>query len=145
MALSSSTAPPARCSDFPRFVPVGYRRSETVDDEYPILMVATSIMQHSGTLSLSSKNLRKVKPEGFVEISPEDAARYGIENNRFVTVTSRRGSMVIKAHISDDIRQGNAYVPVHFSLTNPNNLTAITHDGATPVCAVRIEPIRESR
>lgn len=130
---------------FPKFVRTDYSQFETTDDEYPLLMIAVSLMQHSGMLSITSKNLRKIKPEGFIEISENDAARYRIPNNRFVTVASRRGSMVIKAHITSDVKPGVVCVPVHFPLANVNNLIGIAHDGAAPLCAVRIEPISESR
>ena len=132
-------------ADLPRLVPAEFRQLETPDENYPILMITVTLMQHSGTLSLASRNLRKVKPEGFIEVSEKDAVRYGIRNNRFVTVTSRHGSIVIKAHITSDAKPGVAYVPIHFPLANVNNLTGIAHDGAVPSCAVRIEPISESR
>ncbi|MGD0884951.1 MAG: molybdopterin-dependent oxidoreductase [Thermodesulfovibrionales bacterium] len=132
-------------ADLPRFVRTVYSQFETTDDEYPLVMIAVSLMQHSGTLSLISQNLRKVKPEGFIEINEKDATRYHIPNNRFVTVTSRRGSMVIKAHITGDVKPGVVCAPVHFSLANVNNLIGIAHDGAAPLCAVRIEPISERR
>ena len=55
----------------------------------------------------------KAAPESYVEINPDDAAGLGITNGCNVKVSSRRGSVAMKASINGRGRppQGMVFVP----------------------------------
>lgn len=123
-----------------RFNPVKQIMAETPDDDYPIAMVTGNIMQHSGGLSVMSKSLSHVLSDAFVQINPEDAARSKVHDGGFVKVTSKRGSVFIKARVSDEVPEGMLFVPVHFPYARVNSLTHISPNGINSLTAVKVEP-----
>ena len=68
-------------------------------------------------------------PEPFLQINPEDAAARGIEADQLVTIRGRRGEVRVKVQLSDDVRQGVCFLPMHWgkilnsTLERANNLT----------------------
>jgi anaerobic selenocysteine-containing dehydrogenase len=82
-----------------------------------------------------------------VEISPEDAAKIGLNGKTMIRVKSRRGEMVARALVTDRECPGLTFGNFHFpGLQNVNNLTIEALDPVAKipkykVCAVRIEPI----
>jgi anaerobic selenocysteine-containing dehydrogenase len=75
---------------------------------------------------------------------PDDADRLGIHNDETVTVSSRRGSIDIKALISERPLRGTVFVPFHFKEASANVLTNTAVDPVSKIpelkaCAVRIE------
>jgi len=85
-------------------------------------------------------------PEPLVEVSPEDAARLGLQEGVPVRVLSRRGEMVARAAITNRVAAGIVFANFHFAgQANANNLTIRALDPIAKipeykVCAVRIEP-----
>lgn len=123
----------------PSFNPVPYSLSETADSEYPILLITSNLLQHSGALSVLSKNLDTVVSDAFLEINPADARKYGIQNEGFIKVTSRRGEAYLKAMVSEEVMEGTVFAPVHFPHAKVNVLTHYPVNGEPPVDAVKIE------
>jgi predicted molibdopterin-dependent oxidoreductase YjgC len=91
--------------------------------------------------------LLEVYPTTLVEISPEDAARIGLNGRRQVRVTSRRGEVVAEAVITARVAPGVIFGNFHFpGEQNVNNLTIAALDPVAKipeykVCAVRVEPV----
>jgi len=61
-----------------------------------------------------------------------------------VTLTSRRGSIEVKAKVTDDVPEGFVFLPFHFSEACANKLTNPVLDPACgmpeyKVCAVKME------
>src|SRR5208283_4780570 len=77
----------------PSFNPVSYEVMETVSEEYPLFLVTANVLQHSGALSVLSKNLDSVVTDAFLQINTKDAAKYHITDENFVKITSKRGSV----------------------------------------------------
>ncbi|GBE01953.1 putative formate dehydrogenase [bacterium BMS3Bbin06] len=121
-----------------RFVPSEWELKEAPDEEYPILMVTGNIMQHSGSLSVMSKSLSHVLSDAFVQISPEDAGRFGVDDGEFMKITSKKGSVLIKARISDEIPEGMLFVPLHFAHARVDTLTSVQRDGSALLTPVNI-------
>ena len=86
-------------------------------------------------------------PETVVEISPDDAAKIGLNGQTTVRVKSRRGEMVARALVTDRVCPGLVFGNFHFpGQQNVNNLTIAALDPISKipeykVCAVRIEPV----
>lgn len=123
-----------------RFNAVKQTMAETPDKDYPIAMVTGNIMQHSGGLSVMSKSLSHVLSDAFVQINPEDAAKNKIHDGGFVKVTSKRGSVFIKARVSDEVPEGMLFVPVHFPYARVNSLTHSSPNGTNSLTTVKVEP-----
>jgi len=103
----------------------------------------------SGTQTRRVAALRKAQGEAFVEIHPAMAKNLGIAENDSVRLTSRRGTAVMKARLSDAIRMDTLFAPFHWGgagrvnlLTNPA-LDPVSKMPEFKVCAVRIDKIIE--
>ena len=92
-----------------------------------------------------SHALQELYPETYLEISPEDAARIGLNGRTTVRVRSRRGEMIAQALVTDRVCQGLVFGNFHFpGLQNVNNLTIAAIDPVAKipeykVCAVKVE------
>jgi predicted molibdopterin-dependent oxidoreductase YjgC len=90
--------------------------------------------------------LEREEPECMVEISPVDAERLSIRPNDPVRITSRRGSIEVKARVTGKVPEGIVFIPFHFREAAANMLTvnAVDPNAKIPefkVCAVSIEPL----
>jgi len=121
------------------FNPVHYTPGEQPDEEYPLNMVVRDVLQHAGSMSTRSKSLNLVSSEALIEINGKDAARFGISDNGHVKVTSRRGTVYLKAAVSCNVPDGIVYVPTHFPHSGVSTLTYPSGNGGISTDAVRIE------
>lgn len=119
---------------------------ELPDENYPFLLTTGRVLYHYHTLmTRKSKGLSEIYPEGSIEVNPEDARRLGIRpDNGLVKVTSRRGSVRVKAKIADNLPPGVVFMTFHFKEAAANLLTIDALDPVAKipelkVCAVRIE------
>ncbi|MEK7308575.1 MAG: molybdopterin dinucleotide binding domain-containing protein, partial [Nitrospirota bacterium] len=124
------------------FNPVEYKSPEKPDSEFPLHLVTRDILQHSGSMTTRSKALDHVVSEALLEINEEDAKKYGIDNNSHVKVSSRLGSVYLRAKFSEEVPEGTAFVPVHFPHAKINTLIQLAKDGDLPVNAVKIERVK---
>ncbi len=134
------------------FMPVAYTPpAETVSAEYPlVLTTGRNLYQyHSGSMSRKVKGIEQKAGEAYVEMHPDDGRKLGIEPGDAVEVVSRRGSIRIKARITNRVPAGTVFVPMHYREAAAN---VITNDVLDPtvkipelkVCAVRIEAVRKN-
>jgi formate dehydrogenase major subunit len=98
---------------------------ETPDEEYPLILTTGRIIEHynTGTMSRRSETLNRVEPENFVDVHPNDAERYGIEDGDYVTLRSRRGEIEVEARVTDDTKEGTVWTTPHFADAAGNRLT----------------------
>jgi len=130
-----------------RFVPAELTPSgDLPDDEYPLVMNTGRVLEHwhTGTMTRRSKALDAIAPDAFVEIHPDDAHRLGIADGDYTRLYSRRGSILIKAKLTDRVSPGSVFVPMHFREAAANELTDAALDpyGKIPefkFSAVRLE------
>jgi formate dehydrogenase alpha subunit len=129
------------------FSPVEFKEpAELPDDEYPLTLTTGRIMfhYHTGSMTRRSPKLDQEVPEGYVEISPEDADRLGLSKSERVRVVSRRGEIETNAWITRRVPPGTVFIPFHFSeaaanvLTNPA-LDPVAKIPEYKVCAVKVE------
>jgi NADH-quinone oxidoreductase chain G len=122
------------------FHPVSYVPSEEPDDEYPFSLVVRDILHHSGIMSTKSQSLDLVVSEALLEMNENDAKKNGILHNSHVKITSREGSVYLKARVSDEVPEGAVFAPAHFSHANINNLTTLSRNGGPPpLIPVKVE------
>ncbi|HOF02561.1 MAG TPA: formate dehydrogenase subunit alpha [Atribacterota bacterium] len=131
------------------FQPIPYREpAELPDVEYPFTLSTGRTLWHfhTGTMSRRSKTLNERIPEGYVEISADDAQKLNINDNEMVRVVTRRGEIKIKAKITPKVSTGLIFIPFHFEEAAANVLTNAAFDPIAgipefKVCAARIEKI----
>lgn len=120
--------------------------AELPDEEFPLYLTTGRLLYqyHTGTMTMKSPGLNAIAPECFVEISPEDAKYYHVNDGELLRVTSRRGEIRAKARISEESRPGTIFIPFHYAAAAANNLTNSSLDPAAKipeykVCAVKID------
>ncbi len=133
------------------FSPIPFKGpAELPDEEYPFALTTGRNLWHfhTGTMSRRSKTLNERVPEGYIEISKEDADKLHLEEKEMIKVITRRGEIKIKAHITQKVSPGLIFIPFHFEeaaaniLTNPA-LDPIAKIPELKVCAARIEKHEE--
>ena len=130
-----------------KFHPLEYRPAvEMPDEEYPFILTTGRLLEHwhGGTLTRHSK-LDDLYPEARIEMNPVDAARLKIEDGQAVRVSSRRGSIVLRAWVTPRTTVGVVFIPMHFAEAAANLLTIDALDPKAKIpeykaCAVSIVP-----
>ena len=85
--------------------------------EYPLRLNTGRIRDqwHTMTRSGLSPRLAVHSPEPFVEVNPDDAAAFGLEDAGFARVSSLFGSAVLRVVIAPGQRRGSVFAPIHWS------------------------------
>ena len=130
-----------------KFFPMEYVPTvEMPNDEYPFILTTGRVLEHwhGGTMTRHSA-LDDLYPEARIEINPADAARMGVADGDTVRVSSRRGSVVVRAWVSERATLGVVFLPFHFSEAAANLLTIDALDPLAKIpeykaCAVRVVP-----
>ncbi len=119
--------------------------AEKVDDEYPVYLTTGRLLYqyHTGTMTMKTEGLNERAPENFVEISQDDAKRFGLEDGSIAKVASRRGDITAKVKISPTAIKGTVFIPFHFAKSAANRLTNAALDPIAKipeykVCAVKL-------
>ena len=103
------------------------------------------ILFHSGTTTTWSENNLTVAPEPYVEISIEDATKFGIGTGAEVKVTSALGSVTGSARLSNRLQPGLLFAPCHFGKFNTllegnSNLAGVKVEKSSPAECSLMEP-----
>jgi formate dehydrogenase major subunit len=134
-----------------KFVPAEWSGArELPDDQYPLVLNTGRVLEHwhTGSMTRRASALDSLEPEAFVGIHPEDAREIGVANGDRVRVTSVRGSIALRARISDREYRGAVFIPFHYREASANLLTIddVDPEGKIPefkFCAVRVERLRD--
>ena len=118
---------------------------EMPDEEYPFLLTTGRRLESYNTGVQTGGYASPLHRGETLDISPEDADAIGILEGAPVRVTSRRGSVVVPAHIDRGLRAGVVFMTLHFPDDVATNL--LTIDAADPksgtaefkACSVRVE------
>ncbi len=119
--------------------------AEIVDETYPLYLTTGRILYHyhTGTMTMKTAGLNERAPECFVEISPTDASKFGLDDGVRVNIASRRGEINARINISEKAVDGTVFIPFHFAEAAANKLTNSALDPISgipeyKVCAVKI-------
>ncbi|HLX15029.1 MAG TPA: molybdopterin-dependent oxidoreductase [Bradyrhizobium sp.] len=107
------------------------RKARFVAPEVPALRTETSPMRplrlntgrirdqwHTMTRTGASPRLGQHLPEPFVEVHPDDAARYGVVDGGFARVVTDYGRCILKVVVSERQQRGMLFAPIHWSAAN---------------------------
>ncbi|GAA1592227.1 molybdopterin oxidoreductase family protein [Kribbella hippodromi] len=128
-------------------VPVDHRPvADDLNAGAPMYLVTGRLLQHyqSGAQTRRVPELAEAEPEVFAELHPRVAAQLGIGDGRPVRLRTARGSMVLPARVTADVRPDTIFVPFHFGGVGAVN--ELTNDVLDPVsgmpefkaCAVQV-------
>ncbi|MBQ3060134.1 MAG: molybdopterin-dependent oxidoreductase [Desulfovibrio sp.] len=118
--------------------------AELPDEEYPFLL--STGMRHAhyltGTMTRRCGILERELPELTADIAPADARRLNIREGARMRLTSRRGSIVSRMHITDSVPEGVIFAPLHFAEAMVNLLTCPALDPVSKTPEYKISAIR---
>ncbi|MBL7208536.1 MAG: formate dehydrogenase subunit alpha [Dehalococcoidia bacterium] len=99
--------------------------SELVSERYPLVLTTGRVLEHwhTGTMSRRSEVLTELRPNGAVEMHPDDAAKLGFVEHDLVTLTSERGRLETMLHITEKSPPGVVFMPFHWCEAPANVLT----------------------
>jgi len=120
---------------------------EKTTAEYPFLLTTgrTLYQFNAGTMTTRTLNTA-LRPADLLDISPEDAARLGLQDGLAVRLVSRHGSTTIGVRLNPAIRCGQLFATFHTVTTFLNKVTGPHRDRVVgspeyKVVAVRVEPV----
>ena len=95
---------------------------EPSDTEYPFTLLTgrgTASQWHTQTRTSKSAILRKLYPQdAYLEINSADADALRIIDGTMLQVSSRRGSIPLRAVITSTVRSGQVFAPMHYDCVN---------------------------
>ena len=129
------------------FVPEDYLPPvELPCEEYPLSFTTGRDLARYNFSSMTGKTpeIDLISPECFAEINPADAARLGLKEKDWVRLTSRRGSVAMRATITDKSQEGTIFATYNHLATLVNLLTldALDRLSRSPeykLCAIKVE------
>jgi formate dehydrogenase major subunit len=131
-----------------RLYPMEFREpTDQVDDEYPVHVNNGRVLEHfhEGNLTLRSRGLSTLVPDTYVEMSWRTAEEHGgLGTGDWVKLVSRRGEMTARVLLSEEVHDGEVYVPMQaaeINLLTSNENDPDSHTPAYKELAVRIERV----
>jgi formate dehydrogenase major subunit len=120
---------------------------EALDDDFPLRLTTGRRLDSFNTGVQTAGYTSPLRRGESLDISPADAARYGVRDGESVRVRSRRGSVTAPVRIDDGLRAGLVFMTPHFNDDVATNL--LTIDATDPksgtaefkAAAVRIERV----
>jgi ferredoxin-nitrate reductase len=110
--------------------------SEPVSEKFPLILTTGRIRDQWHTMTKTGKvnKLLQHIEKPFVELHPDDAAPRKIKDGDVVIVENARGEVRVRAKITEDIKRGVAFLPMHWGKmlnqdhARANNLTSTLVD-----------------
>lgn len=135
------------------FAPLPQNKSEGTSPAYPFILTTGRIRDQWHTMTRTGKvsKLRQHIAEPFLEIHLEDAAELGVQQDSLVVVSSRYGEIRVKATLTDGIKKGVVFAPMHWGkalssdLTRANNLTSTLVDDRSKEPDFKFTAVKVSR
>ncbi len=119
---------------------------ELPDAEYPLKFTTGRDLARYNFSSMTGKTpeIDVISPEALAEVNPVDAAHYRITEGDWVRMTSRRGSVQMRATITDRSQKGTIFTTYNHTeaLVNFLTLDALDRLSRSPeykLCAIKVE------
>src|SRR5262249_18819007 len=132
-----------------RFHPIAHRPpAEDVDGEHPIILTTSRVVSQflSGSQPRRIGPLVAQHPEPEVEMHPRLAERLGVCDGERVRVVSRRGDVVLAAHVVATIRPDTVFIPYHWpGAQSANRLTLRAYDPIAGIPGFKVAAVRIER
>jgi anaerobic selenocysteine-containing dehydrogenase len=120
---------------------------DTLTDEFPIRLTTGRRLDSYNTGVQTRCYSSPLRRGESLDLSPEDARRYGVADGERVRVRSRRGAVLAPVRYDDSLRPGLAFMTFHFPEEVATNV--LTIDATDPksgtaefkASAIRIEKL----
>ncbi|MGR3811104.1 molybdopterin-dependent oxidoreductase [Jiulongibacter sp. NS-SX5] len=122
-----------------RLLPVkGVNTSESTSKDFPLVLLTGRVRDQWHTMTKTGKvnRLNQHKSKPFVQMNPADAAERKIKDGKLVSVKGLRGELRVKVEVTEDVRQGTCFMPMHWGKILKSNLgraNELTGDKVDPI------------
>jgi assimilatory nitrate reductase catalytic subunit len=128
-----------------RFAAVNFRPvAEKVDARFPFRLTTgrSRDQWHGMTRTGTVAALFAHTPEPALELNPADLARRGFTAGELVRVESRRGNVIVPVAVSEDVKPGCAFLPMHWGSATlaGRGSTGINAVTAKAFCPTSLQP-----
>jgi formate dehydrogenase major subunit len=132
-----------------RIVPADLEPPDELPDEtYPMVLTTGRLLEHwhTGSMTRRASNLDTLEPEAIAGMNPRELDKLGVPPGGFIRVSTRRGTVTLKARADRDVAEGMVFIPFCFAEAAANLLTNPQLDpmGKIPefkFCAAKVEPV----
>mgnify|MGYP003983971873 CR=1 FL=1 len=121
---------------------------ELPDQDYPMILTTGRILEHwhTGAMTRRASHLADIEPEAYLQVSPGDIEKMGVEPGETIRLTTRRGSIELPIRYETSVPSGLVFMPFCFNEAAANILTnpALDPFGKIPelkFSAARLEKI----
>ncbi len=133
------------------FIPEDYTApKEMPDEEYPMILTTgrETAQYNFGSMTRKTPGIEAICPEALASVNPADAARLGVKERDWLKITSRRGTIKVRATVTDRSQEGTIFIPYHFAEVPVNNLTLNNLDRLSrspqyKMCAIKVEVLAD--
>jgi predicted molibdopterin-dependent oxidoreductase YjgC len=132
---------PVRGSRAPFNVVVQEGPVDEITPEYPILLTTGRRLDSFNSGVQSGEFASPMRRGESIDLSPEDAAALGLAEGETARVTSRRGSVEVRARIDRTLRPGLAFMTFHFDVAT-NVLTVDRTDPKSGTAEFKASAVR---
>ncbi|GAW91096.1 anaerobic dehydrogenases, typically selenocysteine-containing [Calderihabitans maritimus] len=124
------------------------RIDELPDQEYPFTLTTgrRAYHYHTGTMTRKSWAITQFATEEMIEVNPRDAEKLGVNDGEYIKVSTRRGSVVARAWVTERVPENTVFMTFHYWEACGNELTNTATDdiAGTPefkVAAAKVEKV----
>ena len=122
-------------------------------DQFPLVLTVGRYLGHWHTMTRTAhvERIQQRHPKPLLEVNPADAARHGLVDGALGQVRSRRGAVTAQVQITDRIRPGTVFLPMHWGASQEQACEAnrLLHELGCPIskqpelkaAAVTLEPV----
>lgn len=123
-------------------------------EEYPLALSTVREVGHysARTMTGNCRGLKELADEpGYTQISVEDAALLGIQDQELIRVSTRRGSVISRAQVTERVKKGTIFMTYQWWIGACNELTLgsnndpITKTPEYKYCAAKVEKIEDQQ
>jgi assimilatory nitrate reductase catalytic subunit len=133
-----------------RFVPTAYRAPAVpVSEEWPLLLNTGRVRDQWHTMTRTGRvpKLMAHQREPMLDIHPADAARLHLDDGDLARLESPHGSTVLPVRLSNDLRQGELFAPIHWTdlFTSAGPIDAVVGAATDPISGqpeLKATPVR---
>ena len=123
---------------------INYRDpAEVIDDQYPVWLTTGRRLQayHTRTQTGRSAGIDYLLKEESLEIHPDDMAKWGLKDGDWANLSSRRGTVKIRARSTDISPRGTVFCSFSFDDVPVNILTGSGYDPVTETAELKVCPV----
>jgi formate dehydrogenase major subunit len=123
---------------------------DALDESFPLRLTTGRTLESYNTGAQTSRYRSPLHRREALGLSPEDGARYGLNEGERVRISSRRGSVEAPVRFDNSLRPGLAFLSMHFPEQVATNI--LTIDATDPksgtaefkATAIRVDKISEN-